>query len=178
MRARIAIFMSIIQTILLAVHWFVYATWMSFTGAANAPGVSAAKLILLLLSVSFVITSLLAFRYSNVLIRIFYTISAVWLGMLSFFFLAASLSWLTRAATVLLGLPFHKQAIALLFFGLAACTSTYAIINALWIRVRRISVKLPNLPESWRRPVRALVTDVQLWHVRGPGFMQRIGPMP
>src|SRR5437899_612467 len=105
MRARIAIFISVIQSILFAVHWFVYTTWMSFTGAANTPGVSAAKIILVLLSVSFVITSLLAFRYSNMLIRIFYTISAVWVGMLSFFFLAASLSWLTRAATVLLGLP-------------------------------------------------------------------------
>src|SRR2546422_5655588 len=170
MRARIAIFISVIQAILLAVHWFVYATWMSFTGAANTPGVSAAKIILALLSVSFVITSLLAFRFSNMLIRIFYTISAVWLGMLSFFFLAASLSWLTRAATVLLGLPFHKQTIALLFFGLAACASAYAIINALRVRVRRISVKLPNLPESWRGRVAALVSDVHLGHVRGRGF--------
>src|SRR5256884_7471136 len=92
MSVRITIFTSIIQAILFAVHWFVYATWMSFMGAAKPPGVWAAKIILVLLSVSFVITSLLAFRYSNMLIRIFYTISAVWLGMLSFFFLAASLS--------------------------------------------------------------------------------------
>lgn len=174
MRVRIAIFTSIIQAILFAVHWFVYATWMSFTGAENAPGAPAAKLILLSLSVSFVVTSLLAFRYSNMLIRIFYTISAVWLGMLSFFFLAACLSWLTYAGTVFLGLPFHKQAIALLFFALAACASAYAIINAVWIRVRRISVKLPNLPESWRGRVAALVSDVHLGHVRGRGFMQRI----
>src|SRR5258707_5431474 len=107
-------------------------------------------------------------------IRIFYTISAVWLGMLSFFFLAASSSWLIYAATVPLGLPFHKQTIALLFFALAACASAFAIINALWIRVRRISVKLPNLPESWRGRVAALVSDVHLGHVRGRGFTQRI----
>src|SRR5260370_33466852 len=157
-RARIAIFTSIIQAILFAVHWFVYATWMSFMGAANTPGVSAAKIILVLLSVSFVITSLLAFRYSNILIRIFYTISAVWLGMLSFFFLAASLSWLTYAATVPLGLPLHNQTIAPLFFVLAACASVYAIINSLWIRVRRISVTLPNLPESCRAPVASPLT--------------------
>ena len=65
MRARMAILMGITQAILFAVHWFVYATWMSLTGAVKDPGVSATKLILLLLSVSFVITSLLAFRYSN-----------------------------------------------------------------------------------------------------------------
>ena len=174
MHGRMVTFISIIQAILFAVHWFVYATWMSFTGTANAPGVSVAKIILGLLSVSFVITSLLAFRYSNTLIRILYTISAVWLGMLSFFFLAASLSWLTYAATVPLGLPFHEETIALFFFVLAACASAYAIINALWIRVRRISVKLPNLPESWRGRVAALVSDVHLGHIRGRGFTQRI----
>src|SRR5260370_7322964 len=72
-RARIAIFTSIIQAILFAVHWFVYATWMSFAGPANALGVSAAKIILLLLSVIFVIPSLLPLRYSNLLIPAFYT---------------------------------------------------------------------------------------------------------
>jgi predicted MPP superfamily phosphohydrolase len=174
MHGRMVTFISIIQAILFAVHWFVYATWTSFARPANTLGVSAAKIILLLLSVSFVISSVLAFRYSNILIRVFYTISAVWLGTLSFFFLAASLSWLTYAATALLGLPLHKQTIGLLFFALAACASVYAIINALWIRVRRISVKLPNLPESWRGRVAALVSDVHLGHVRGRGFMQRI----
>src|SRR5260370_27097434 len=140
MHGRMVTFISIIQAILFAVHWFVYATWMSFAEPANTLGVSAAKIILLLLSVSFVFTSLLAFRYSNILIRVFYTISAVWLGVLSFFFLAASLSCLTYAATALLGLPLHKQAIAPLFFVLAACASVYAIINDRWLSVRRISV--------------------------------------
>jgi predicted MPP superfamily phosphohydrolase len=174
MRGRLAIFAGIIQAILLAAHWFVYGTWMSFTGTANGPGFSAAKIILILLSVSFVTTSLLAFRYSSMLIRIAYTISAVWLGMLSFFFLSASLSWLAYAATLALGLPVHKQAIALLFFALGAFASAFAVINALWIRVRRISVKLPNLPESWRGRVAALVSDVHLGHVHGRGFTQRI----
>src|SRR2546426_12645919 len=107
MRARIAIFISVIQAILLAVHWFVYATWMSFTGAANTPGVSAAKIILALLFVSFVITSLLAFRFSNMLIRIFFTISDVWIGMLRIFFLATSLYLIMRASKVLTSISFH-----------------------------------------------------------------------
>src|SRR5690349_11216942 len=89
MRARIAIFLTIIQAILFAAHWFVYDTWMDFTGAADPADVPAAKVVVFLLSTSFVITSLLAFRYSNTLIRILYTLSAVWLGMLSFFFFAA-----------------------------------------------------------------------------------------
>lgn len=174
MRGRIAIFVSIIQAILFGAHWFVYATWMDFIGVAGSHGVQVAKIVVFLLSTSFVITSLLAFRYSNILIRILYTISAVWLGMLSFFFFAACLSWLTYAVTVSFGLPLRKEWIALLFFAMAACAGTYAMINALLIRVRRISVRLPNLPKSWRGRVAALVSDMHLGHVRGRGFAQRI----
>lgn len=174
MRARIAVFMSIIQAILFAAHWFVYATWIDFFGAVGSRSVLAVKIVVIVLSTSFVITSLLAFRYSNILIRILYTFSAVWLGMLSFFFFAACLSWLTYAVTLSFGLPLRKEWIALLFFATAACAGTYAVINALWIRVRRISVRLPNLPKSWRGRVAALVSDVHLGHVRGRGFTQRI----
>lgn len=174
MRARIAIFMSIIQAILFAAHWFVYATWVDFTRAADSADVPTAKIVVFLLSISFVITSLLAFRYSNVLVRILYTLSAVWLGMLSFFFLAACLSWIAYAGAVSFGLPLRKESIALLFFAMAACASAYALINALSIRVRRISVRLANLPKSWRGRVAALVSDMHLGHVRGRGFAQRI----
>ena len=174
MRARIAIFMSIIQALLFAAHWFVYATWMNFIGAGHSEGVPAAKIVVFLLATSFVTTSLLALRYSNTLIRILYTISAVWLGMLSFFFFAACLSWLVYAGTLSFGLPLRKESIALLFFAMGACAGAYAMINALWIRVRRISVRLPNLPKSWRGRVAALVSDMHLGHVRGRGFAQRI----
>src|SRR6202521_4853999 len=59
-------------------------------------------------------------------------------------------------------------------FALALLASLYGIVNAAWTRVRRVSVKLPNLPESWRGRVAALVTDTHLGHVRGSRFMRRI----
>jgi len=73
-------------------------------------------------------TSFLAFHYSNIVIRISYTISAVWLGMLNFFFLTASLSGLTCAPTVPL-----SRTIALLPFASAAFASTCALNNRSWL---------------------------------------------
>jgi uncharacterized protein len=165
---------GIVQSVLFAVHWFVYATWTNFTDPAHAPATTAGRIVLALLSISFVSTSVLAFRYSNGLVRVFYTISAVWLGMLSFFFLAACLAWLSYAATSLFELHLEKPTIALMLFGLAVCASAFAMVNALWIRVRRISVKLPNLPTAWKGRVAALVSDVHLGHVRGHSFAKRI----
>ena len=45
------------------------------------------KLVLGVLSVSFVAASLLAFRYTNAALRAFYRAAAVWVGLLSFLFL-------------------------------------------------------------------------------------------
>jgi len=59
-------------------------------------------------------------------------------------------------------------------FAIALLASLYGIVNAAWTRVRRVSVKLPNCPKSWRGRVAALVTDTHLGHVRGSRFMRRI----
>jgi hypothetical protein len=150
----------------------VYATWVSFTGAANVPGARQGKSFWLCFPS---VLSWLPFLHCATRISSFYTISAVWLAEL--FLLAASLSWLTYAATVPFGLRLHKQTIAFLFFGLAACAGAYAIITAFWVRVRRISVKLPNLPESWHGRVAALQRHAP-WTCPRPRFHPVHRPNP
>jgi len=126
------------------------------------------------LSVSFVLASLLAWRSSHVVVRVLYTVSAVWLGTLSFCFLAASLCWSSYGIARLLGLHPDRRELVIVFFAIALLASLYGIVNAAWTRVRRVSVTLPNLPASWRGRVAALVTDTHLGHVRGFRFMRRI----
>jgi hypothetical protein len=57
---------------------------------------------------------------------------------------------------------------------IAALAGVYGLANAFTIRVRRISVQLPNLPESWRGRVAALVSDLHLGVIQGHCFIQRI----
>jgi uncharacterized protein len=111
------------------------------------------------------------------LVRALYTISAVWLGVASFSFLAACACWALYAGASLLGLHPDRRILAAVLFGLALLASSYGLVNAAWTRVKRITVKLPNLPESWRGRVAALVSDTHLGHVRGYGFMKRIVAM-
>jgi uncharacterized protein len=162
------------QTVLFLVHWFLYNTWTFFWGAPVPSGISVLQITLALLSVSFVLASLLAWRSSHVIVRILYTISAVWLGTLSFCFLAALWCWGIYGGAYLLGLHPDLRELVVVLFALALLASLYGIVNAAWTRVKRISVKLPNLPESWRGRVAALVTDTHLGHVRGSRFMRRI----
>ncbi len=177
MGRRIVLFVAVVQAILLASHWFVYRTWTIFQTAPDPPGISTLGLAFAFLSVTFVTASLLALRFSELPVRLYYTAAAIWLGFFNFFFLGACASWIVYGLARALRFPWQQQYIAFLFFGLATVAGVYGLVNSAGVRVRRVPVKLPNLPASWRGRVAALVTDTHLGHVRGVRFAKRIVAM-
>src|SRR5258707_596813 len=104
----------------------------------------------------------------------FYTVGSIWLGILNFLVMAAACCWVLYGAVRISGLPVNGSALFFTLFGSAVLVSLYGIINASWIRVKRISVKLPALPKSWRGRTAALVSDTHLGHVRGYPFISGI----
>jgi len=170
-RVRISSFVVTVQAILFLVHWFVYQTWIFFRPETDSP---ALRTIAIALSISFVAASLLAFRYWNVWVRVLYRMAAAWLGFLNFFFLAACVAWPAYLGARLFGLHVSRSNIAAATFGLAVLAGIYGILKARWLRVKRIAVTLPNLPDSWRGRVAAVVSDVHLGHVNGVSFIRRI----
>jgi predicted MPP superfamily phosphohydrolase len=174
LRARIPIAVSIIQAFLFLVHLGIYATWIFFRGAPDDSRLLELRIALAILSVSFVAASLLAHQYFNPLVRAVYTIASVWLGLVSFFFLAACACWIIYGVPLLFGVHLEKRALAALCFGLGLLGGISAMVNAAWTRVVRVTVKLPNLPAAWRGRTAALVSDLHLGHVRNTGFLRRI----
>ncbi len=174
MRSRIALFIAIVQLILFSGHWFLYRTMEYFWQTSGSPENWILKLVLALLSVSFVGASLLAFRFYNNAVRLFYTLAAAWLGILNYCFLAACACWIVYGVVTLAGIPANPGMIATVLFPLALLVSIYGIVNASRTRVKRITVKLPNLPESWRGRTAAHVSDAHLGHVRNYSFIRRI----
>src|SRR5580704_7260793 len=150
MRSRLIVFIAIFQSVLFLGHVFLYETWNYFWQAPDPPGVSAMQLSLGILSVSFLATSLLAFRYNNIVLRWLYTVAAIWLGALSFLFFAACACWIIYGGARLAGASINGRVLAAVVFGIAAAISAYGVVNAAWTRVRRVSIKLPNLPPAWQ----------------------------
>ena len=173
-RVRIPVAVSIIQAFLFLVHLALYATWTFFWGVQDSSRVAELRIALAILSVSFVAASLLAHQYFNPLVRAAYTVASVWLGFLSFFFLAACACWILYGVPLLFGMHVEKHALAAVCFGLALLAGIAAIVNAAWTRVVRVTIKLPNLPAAWRGRTAALVSDLHLGHVRNAGFLRRI----
>ncbi|MGA2389486.1 MAG: metallophosphoesterase [Candidatus Sulfotelmatobacter sp.] len=174
-RRRLIGFVLTIQSVLFLTHFFLYETW-TFPSPSN-PDTLWPKLVLGFLSVSFVGASLLAFRYTNGLVRAFYRAAAVWLGMLSFVFFAAVFSWIIFGFARIAGLPLNFHRLVEWLFGIALLAGAYGVLNANWTRVTRTTVQLANLPNAWRGRTAALISDLHLGHVRNGSFLRRMVAM-
>ena len=175
LKRRIAVFAGVVQSILLLAHLFVYEIWTALWGAPTGARLAALRIAVAVLAISFVPATLLAHRYFNGPVRFVYRLASLWLGVFNFLFIAAGLSWIGYGFLWLTKLPVSGHAVAGIFFGLAIVASLYGIVNAADIRVRRVTVKLPGLPASWRGRVAALVTDTHLGHIKGYRFSDAAG---
>src|SRR5271163_1656799 len=173
-RAGLIGFITFIQVILFLTHFFLYQTWAFSLPENAASSLPWLRLAIGILSVSFLAASLLAFRYTNPAVRAFYRFAAVWLGFLSFLFFAGCASWIVFALAQLARLNVNFHTIVEVLFAAAALSALFALLNASWTRVRRITIRLENLPEVWRGRTAALISDLHLGHVRNGIFMRRI----
>jgi predicted MPP superfamily phosphohydrolase len=173
-KRRFSIFAAMVQCVLFLAHFFLYATWTFSSPGDGVFGTSLAKLVLGIMSVSFITASLLAFRYTNAVVRGLYRLAATWLGLFSFLFFASIVSWLIFGLALLFGhsLDFHRLVVVL--FGMASLVGIVGLFNASLTRITRATVRLANLPESWRGRTAALVTDLHLGHVRNGSFLRRM----
>lgn len=170
-----------VEAFLFAAHWFVYRTWIDFRGnlaPANAPWL---RDLVIALAFTFVVAALLSFRFTNIVVRTFYKLASIWLGFLNFLFWASCLTWLIWLTVRFSGVSANpaqlRPWIVGPLFALAILAAIYGLINALFIRVRRQTVKLPGLPEQWRGRRAVLLSDLHLGNVNGVGFCRRIASM-
>lgn len=165
-------FVTIIQSVLFFTHFLLYQTWIYSAGA----GIDSlgTRLAFGLMSISFVTASLVAFRYTNPWLRVFYRAAAIWLGLLTFLFAAALISWLVLLIAVVAGWHFNFHELVIRLFSAAMLVGLAGVVNASWTRINRITVRLANLPEAWRGRKAALISDLHLGHVRNGNFLRRM----
>jgi len=168
----------VIQVLLILAHWFVYSTCIAFWPGLAPAAAADLRIAMLVLAFSFVVASLLSFRYSNPLVRLVYWAAAVWLGFLNFFFWASVLIRLAWFVLRISHLAANSAAIrvplAAAMYTLAALTGIYGLINARTIRVRRIAVHIPDLPAAWHGRKGVLLSDLHLGPINGVRFCRRL----
>ncbi len=164
-------FASVVSIILLSANAVVCATWSHFF---SVPGWLAWQALPGVLAVAFVPTTMLRFRSAHPALKIIYALLSTWLGALNFAFFAAIACWVAAGMAWLIGSPLPRFQIAGVLFGLAFLATAYGLINARRIRVKKITVWLPHLPDGWRGRAAALVTDLHLGPLNGAKFLRRV----
>ena len=155
-----------------------YRTWIDFWWPMSPTALHALRIAFTVLSVVFVCATLLSFRFSNPLVRFFYLLAALWMGLANFLFVGAVIAWLADlvlrifvpSATRIADRPYIASALLIA----AILTAVYGLVNARKIRLRRVTVQLSSLPENWRGRQALLVSDLHLGHVNGVAFARRI----
>lgn len=171
---RLVLITSIVQSILFGGHWFFYRTLIRFLGVTRPKNLWALRGIMGLGSISFVISSLLSFRYSQLLIRYLYTASVSWLGIFYLLVLASILAWIFYGSAKLLRFPLNRKILMLSLIGIVLIASLYGFINSGVVRIKTITLPLPDLPTAWKDKTAVWVSDTHLGHVRNNRFAQRI----
>jgi predicted MPP superfamily phosphohydrolase len=174
---RFVLFISIVQLILFLGHWFLYRTLVPFWGVTHPTKLWTLRIALGGLSISLVVSSFLSFRYSNFLVQNLYTASASWLGILYLLILVSILSWILYGLAKLSHFPLDRRILIMVLMGIALMASLYGFINAGVIRIKTVSLRLPNLPSAWKGKTAVWVSDTHLGQVRNFRFAQQIASM-
>lgn len=167
----------IIQAILFLTHFFLYKAVVRIFAITNSGILFFLKVIFSVLAASFVVASLLVFSYYSILARIFYIISAAWLGFFYFFLWAAAFARLIYELAQIFSFSLKQKLLAVVLFGLAILVGIYGVINARNVRITEITVALPNLPPAWQERRAVWISDAHLGPVRNYSFARRLADM-
>jgi uncharacterized protein len=174
MLRRFAVFLTIFQTVLFLAHLLLYETLVVALAPLSSTAAKTLAVSLAILSISFLSSSLAGFRHHGPIIRFTYTVGAIWLGTFNYLFIASLAWWLIYGVAAIANVSVATPTLGIVLFGAALAISLFGVINANLIRVKRITVSLANLPQSWRGRSIALVSDLHLGHIHNSGFAARI----
>lgn len=130
-----------------------------------------------LLSVSFIIMSIVVrLWYSQIGSRL-YTISAVRLGTVYWLFMASVIV----LSLVVLSSKFGLSSSLFILIGKvliasALCISAYGVRNSNQTKIVNYTVPMENLPASWEGKKIAMIADTHVWVVRNIWLLHRIRP--
>jgi predicted MPP superfamily phosphohydrolase len=166
---KIRLSFIIIALILLAIfavsHLAVYFTVVKLFHLQSVFLKEALAWVLAFLGLSFFLLTLIAHIHDNVFSRACYFISATWVGLLVNLVLFFIIAW----AVIFLGPKLHFASDEMLL-GIGAATlailfSIYGIWNTFHVVIRRIEVRIKNLPQKWIGKSIVQISDVHLGHI-------------
>jgi uncharacterized protein len=155
-------------------HYFLFSSLIKFLGINNYFYLNILKAIFIILPFSFIAASVIINRFSNIFTRLYYVISATWLGVLLYFTLACLLIYFILYLTKLFSFNLDPKPLALIFFITAIWVIGYGLYSAQNLRIKKIEIALTNLPEYWQGKTAVFISDLHLGVIENYEFAERL----
>lgn len=171
---RFFAFFSINLVSLYFAHSFIYQTTVKYLDITDPVVKSLIISIISGLSGLFIISIILGHIINNNLIKRLYYLSAVWLGIfmnLLFLFL------INRLIVVIFhtfDINVNYSLLHIIILIIALSISIYSLINAKFLRLKEISVRINELPDYWKDKKVVFISDVHLGAIYGKSFLGRL----
>lgn len=170
------IFLFIIVCILFGSHAFLYFAICHFFELS----IITKRIIIVVLgflSVSFILSSILAHWYDTIFTRGFYAVSSIWLGVLSNAFFILALLWIM--SSIFLAFHYFHSLSMIGWAGIVMiiCLSIYGLIQAARPMIREETVYIQNMPAEWEGKKIVQMTDIHLGHIIRGDFARKIVDM-
>lgn len=171
---KVVLFLSVILALTIGAHLLFFKAVLSLF-IINSPVLKTSLFVILfLLSLSFMASFFLLRWQANSLTVGFYKFSAFWTGLFINLLLAVLLSWLITTVIWIAGTYPNTRLIAAGCLALAALISAYGMWNAFHPRIKKLPIKLENLPDRWKDKTIVQLSDVHLGHFYGPKFLHEL----
>lgn len=169
-----ATIITIASFIIVLAHIGVYFSWLRFFQITDPSFRRGLAIALFVLSISFIVGSLLVHRYQHGLAGAIYLVASIWLGAFLYIMMSVILTWLGVGISALISGSAHFRPIAITFLAIAIGFSLWGLWSAANPRVTEITVPIRNLPASWEGRKIAQISDVHLGAINRTRFMKHI----
>lgn len=170
----IIVFLLISIAILFGLHYLLYFSIVNFFSIIIHGHKVILASLLSFLGISFFLSTLLAHWKENLFTRNFYFFSGFWMGFLLNLLMVLAIVWLIVWMGNLFSFSPNRAVLGMIFFVLAFIFSIYGSWSSFNPKIKKITVKIPNLSENWKGKKIVHLSDIHLGHIYKAGFMEKI----
>jgi len=174
MIARLILFIIVFLFILGGGHVAFYYSVIRFFSIESPIFKLYFAIALLILGISFFVSTLLLRLHVNFFTNIYYSLSAFWLGLLANLLMACATLWIAVGILKLLGHQSYIFSISSVVFSLTLVFCLYGVWKASYPKIKNIEIEIANLPSQLKGKKVVQLSDMHLGPVHRVSFLNDV----
>jgi len=155
-------------------HYFLFQALANFFNITGQIYLNTLKTVFILLPFGFILASILIARFSNIFVRLFYTIAASWFGIMLYFVLACLLAYFIIYLGKIFSFSINEKILIISLFLAATAVVIYGLVAAQNIKIKELNIALPDLPGEWQGKTAVFISDLHLGAIENYEFATRV----